>query len=99
VTPKTAEQFIARAPWRFAKTMADQPHEYTVRGETADEDFDWFVSYIREHSYRARYGGRFYTYLEVDRWRYWTMGAPVETTTIINRAELRHLEPQERFGQ
>jgi hypothetical protein len=45
----TPEQFIGRAPWRFAKTMPDQPHEYTVRGETPDEEFHWFVLYIREH--------------------------------------------------
>jgi hypothetical protein len=91
VTPKAAEHFIAQAPWRFAKTMPDQPHEYTMRGEMADEDFDWFVRYIRECGYRDKYGGRYYTYLEVDGWRYWTMGAPVDATTIINRAELRQV--------
>ena len=63
------------------------PHEYTVRGETPDEAFEWFVRHISEHGYRARFGERAYTYLEVDGWRYWTMGAPVEETTIINRAE------------
>lgn len=68
--------------------MSQMPHEYTVRGETADKEFDWFVLYIREHGYRAKYGSRNYTYLEVDGWRYWTMGAPLEATTIINRAEL-----------
>jgi hypothetical protein len=40
------EEFIAQAPWRFAKTMPHIPHEYTVRGETADEAFDWFVRHI-----------------------------------------------------
>ena len=84
----TPEQFIRSAPWRFAKTMPDQPHEYTVRGETPDGEFNSFVLYIREHGHRAEYGGRFYTYLEVDAWRYWTMGAPVESTTVINRAEV-----------
>jgi hypothetical protein len=68
--------------------MPDQPHEYTVRGETADRDFDWFVLYIRQHGYRARYGGRLYIYLEVDHWRYWTMGEPVAETTVINRASV-----------
>lgn len=84
----TPEQFIDRAPWRFAKTMPDQPHEYTVRGVTPDGEFDWFVRYIREHGYRAKYGERYYTYLEVDAWRYWTMGGPVAETTIINRAKV-----------
>ena len=87
------EQFIGRAPWRFAKTMPDRPHEYTVRGETPDDEFQWFVLYIRERGYRARYGGRHYNYLEIDAWRYWTMGAPVEATTIINRAKLIETHP------
>ena len=60
----------------------------STRGETPDEAFHWFVLHIREHGYRAEYGGREYTYLEVDAWRYWTMGAPVAETTIINRAKV-----------
>jgi hypothetical protein len=27
-----------------------------------------------------------HTYLELDGWEYWTMGAPVPETTVINRA-------------
>ncbi len=61
------------------------PHEYTVRGESADEEFEWFVRHIRNHGYRADFGGRVYTYLEVHSWKYWTMGVAVEETTIINR--------------
>ena len=87
------EDFIANAPWRFAKTMPHMPHEYTVRGETRDEHFNWFVLYIREHGYRATYRGHYYVYLEVDGWRYWTMGAPVAVTTIINRAEISPVCP------
>ena len=83
----TPEEFIARAPWRFAKTMPDQPHEYTVRGETLDQHFDWFVLYIRDHGYKAEYRGRSYIYLGVGAWRYWTMGEPVASTTVINRAQ------------
>ena len=81
-------EFIACAPWRFAKTMPHLPHEYTVRGETPDQEFEWFVRHIREHGYRASFGGRAYTYLQVDGRKYWTMGAPVEDTTIINRATI-----------
>jgi hypothetical protein len=32
-----------------------------------------------------------HTYLEIDGWDYWTMGAPVEETTVINRARLEPL--------
>jgi hypothetical protein len=29
-----------------------------------------------------------FTYLDFDGWTYWTMGEPVEETTLINRARL-----------
>lgn len=84
----TPEEFIRRAPWRFAETMPHVPHEYTVRGQTLDADFELFVRHVREHGYRASFGGRVYTYLEIDGWKYWTMGAPPAETTIINRAKV-----------
>jgi hypothetical protein len=78
--------FAARAPWRFAKTMPDIPHEYTVRGQTPDDEFDDFVLLIRRIGYERRFGKTTYTYLNIDGSRYWTMGAPLAETTIINRA-------------
>jgi hypothetical protein len=80
--------FIARAPWRFANTMSHIPHEYTVRGQTPDDEFDQFVRLIRRIGYERRFGTTTYTYLNIDGHRYWTMGAPLEATTIINRALL-----------
>ncbi len=80
--------FVARAPWRFAETMPDIPHEYTVRGQTPDEEFNAFVLLIRRDGYKRRFGNSTYTYLNIDGHRYWTMGAPLEATTIINRAPL-----------
>jgi hypothetical protein len=82
------EAFIEKAPWRFARTMPDEPHEYTLRGETPDDDFEAFVLLIRRRGYQASYGGRTYDYLNISGWRYWTMGEPVEKTTLINRARL-----------
>jgi len=80
--------FVRAAPWRFAKTMAQWPHEYTVRGGTPRRDFEHFVRAIREQGYQARFKGRLHTYLDLDGYKYWTMGAPVESTQIINRTEL-----------
>ena len=82
----TVRAFIAKAPWTFAKTMPDNPHDYTVRGQTPDGEFEQVVLLIREHGYKRPLGRTTYTYLDVDGWRYWTMGAPLEQTTIINRA-------------
>jgi hypothetical protein len=80
--------FIATASWRCAKTMADIPHEYTVRGQTSEDEFNAFVLLIRRSGYKRRFGKTSYTYLNIDGHRYWTMGALLEATTIINRALL-----------
>lgn len=93
----TAEGFIDHpdARWTFAKTMADMPHEYVVRGKTAPPDdwFDWFVLLIREHGFKRTFGRRHYLYLRVGDHRYWTMGAPLAKTIIINRAKAHPDDP------
>ncbi len=89
-----ARRYIAEVRWQFAKTMPQWPHEYTVRGWRPDleQKFFEFVVLIREEGIvkpwprdaaRPRYR---LTYLEIDGWEYWTMGAAVPETTVINRA-------------
>lgn len=94
----TPRAFIAGSGWVFAKTMPQWPHEYTVRDLTSPdargstclshESFEWFVHLIRSEGYQARWGRYNNTYLEIDGWKYWTMGAAPEETTIINRERL-----------
>jgi hypothetical protein len=85
------ERFVEERKWTFAKTMPHIPHWWTRRkGEhPEDPDFDAFVNYIRKHGYRARWGRHVNTYLELGEWKYWTMGAPVAETIIINRERLK----------
>ncbi|MBJ7458272.1 MAG: hypothetical protein JHD02_03695 [Thermoleophilaceae bacterium] len=92
----TPEFFIARSSWRFADTMADMPHEYTVK-ETGDgrgtalsgESFEWFVALIRERGELGSYRNlQPNLRLVIGPYYYWTMGAPVTETTIVNRALL-----------
>lgn len=91
-TPLTPELFIEGSVWVLAKTTQD--HEYTVKAADSKapamspDSFEWFVAYIREHGYPAKYGRQTYIYLEVGEWRYWTMGWPVEQTKLINRARI-----------
>ena len=78
--------FIAASGWREAKSS---PHQYTVRDRTAGPGFTEMVEHIRERGYEARWGGRTYVYFEPgDGFRYWTMGDPMETTWLVNRAAL-----------
>ena len=80
---------IARCEWKFAKTMPFAPHEYIVkeRCPLSAEEFEYFVNMQREHGIRERWGKYNNPYLYVDDYKYWTMGAPLEDTTVINRAK------------
>ena len=89
-----ARRYIAEVRWQCATTMPQWPHEYTLRRWRPDLGviFAACVLLIREQgvvkpwprdSGTPRYR---FPYLEVDGWDYWTMGAPAEDTTLINRA-------------
>jgi hypothetical protein len=82
---------IGRLQFVFAKTMADNPHEYTIRskdeGSDAAADYAQLYQAVQEHGRKERWGkNRYYLYLYPgDGWRYWTMGGP-RSCFIINRA-------------
>ena len=88
--------FIKARRWQFAKTYARvAPHWYTVREWEPDgqEAFERFVMAIRNFGHDERFGGRVYRYLRVNGFKYWTMGAPVGRTIIINRAACQEVKP------
>ena len=87
---ETAE-FLQKQNWTFAKTYADRaPHEYIVRGKVSgmDQEFADAVIHIRENGIPMHFWGQEYIYLYLDGRLYWTMGEPIEETTIINRCDL-----------
>ena len=100
MTDEECRAFVAQSRWKFAKSMPQTPHYYTLRDESPDEEtFVRFVLHVRQHGYRAKFGKTTYTYLDLDGWAYWTMGAPIGPmgrgkqnpnihTILINRAEL-----------
>ena len=49
------------------------------------DEFEWFVRLIRAEGVMKTWGRRTHPYLRVGGWEYWTMGYPVEETTIVNR--------------
>jgi hypothetical protein len=91
-----ARAYIDEVFWKFASTMPQWPHEYTVlrwRPEY-EETFRAFVALIRTDGVvkpwpadvpNPRYR---HTYLAIDGWDYWTMGEPVDEVELINRARL-----------
>lgn len=85
--PKEIKDFIESVNWTFAKTMPEWPHEYIVRKHVDEKLFWALVSFIREYGYEGPFYGNFYTYFEENDLVYWTMGAPIEETIIINRCK------------
>jgi hypothetical protein len=86
--------FVGKRDWRYAKTMPQWPHEYTVRRFDDSQDaqalFEAAVRLIRTQGESRIFAptSRTSVYLDVDGRQYWTMGAPIEETIIINRAWL-----------
>ena len=84
--PEELSDFIASQKWIFAKTYAKTwPHEYIVREQVDEELFLQLVRHIREHGYEGHFYRKKITYFDADGMVYWTMGAPINETTIINR--------------
>jgi hypothetical protein len=73
------------AEWTFAKTMPEWPHEYIVRDRVDGELFERLVTHIRDHGYEGRFYAKTITYYDEAGLVYWTMGAPLSETTIVNR--------------
>ena len=82
-------EMITRCEWTFAKSMPFAPHEYIVKDKCplTAEEFEYFVNMQREHGVKERWGKYNNPYLYIDDYKYWTMGAPLEDTTVINRAK------------
>jgi hypothetical protein len=72
----------------YAKTMPEHPHFYTLRKDWRDDDlFDHVVCRMRACGYTEMFYKKPFTRFDLNEWKYWTMGSPVEETILINRAE------------
>ena len=86
VFPEDLRDFVASSAWTFARTYAATwPHEYIVRDRVDAEMFVRLVEHIRAHGYEARFYRRRITYFDEDGRVYWTMGEPIDVTTVVNR--------------
>ena len=82
---KEFARFVASQPWIFARTMPENPHEYALRRQGTNANFEAAVRFIREHGLIEDYRGRSYKILYFGNHKYWTMGAPLAETILINR--------------
>lgn len=94
-----ARAYIEKARWKFASTMPDWPHEYTVKAWRSElvTDFEAFCLLIRTEGFVEPWPPAAATpiyhnhYLVIDGWKYWAMGSdgdrdPIEELTVLNRA-------------
>jgi hypothetical protein len=89
MTPGEVQKFIDNSRWKYAKSMPQMPHWYTLRACAPDEsEFERFVLHIRAVGYKEKFGRTWYTYLNVGEWKFWTMGSPLDQTVLINRAKI-----------
>ena len=85
--PEDLRSFVKGERWTYAKTMPEWPHEYLVRERVDRQLFEALVTHIRSQGYEGRFYGKSIIYYEEDGLVYWTMGAPLSETTIINRCK------------
>lgn len=85
--PSELHNFVNREKWTYAKTMPKWPHEYIVRERVDDDIFVKLVQHIRANGHQGNFYQKKIVYYEEDGLVYWTMGAPLGETTIINRCE------------
>jgi len=83
--PAELLKFVTEKNWTFARTMPEWPHEYLVRDRVDGGLFERLVEHIRAHGHEGRFYAKVITYYEEAGLLYWTMGAPLHETTIINR--------------
>jgi len=83
--PNDLIDFVESVHWTYAKTMPEWPHEYIVRKRVDEELFVSLVIHIRNYGYEGKFYSKPITYYEHEGMTYWTMGAPIEETIIINR--------------
>lgn len=71
---------------RYAEKGA--PHEYMTRDSLTDDQQDRFykaIVFIRCNGYDMEFWGSDYRVCDIGDYTYWTMGARVDKTTVINR--------------
>lgn len=85
-----ARTLIARVQWTWAKTYISIPHEYIVRGRCGltDAEFAYLINAQREYGIPEQWHKYNFPYLYIDGYKYWTMGSPIDETTVINRQKV-----------
>lgn len=94
ISKEKVETLLSTNNFRFAKTMPEIPHYYTLRKEwQIDSEFCDVALFIRNWGIKEKWGNRTFTYYYSGGFKYWTMNEPLSYTDknktfIINRCEV-----------
>ncbi len=87
VTSENIESIFNACDWTFAKTMAATPHAYTLKRKMNPRLFENVVVFMRENSVEEKFYNTTFKYFYSGDYKYWTMGAPLKDTILINRCK------------
>lgn len=78
--------------WIFARSRPTNPHSYCLRREAGEDAmFEAVVEHIREFGQPYPWWGTVYLQYVAGSHAYWTMGAAVKDTILINRKSLEQV--------
>lgn len=84
-----ADLILSNAYFKFAKTMQDIPHAYTLISYWEDPDlFHLIFHYIQENGVKERFFSKEYTYYYLGEYKYWSM-LGYNNSPLINRAKVK----------
>jgi integrase len=73
--------------FRFAKTMPQWPHWYTVRSRENNREYEALFHRIAREGVWEEFQGKPRQYLYIGQWKYWRMNDDLAKSVVINRAK------------
>ena len=100
-------QIIKANLWHYAKSMPEYPHFYCLRQGSEkkgtypvpEKDFEFFVLFIRKYGYKRKFKKSVYITMNINGFQYWTMGAKLDITILINRATIDYETPYNEIAK
>jgi hypothetical protein len=90
------QRWLEAQRWIFARSRASNPHWYCLRRDAdSPKMFEKVVEHLREFGSPYVWWGSTYLQYVAGQFAYWTMGAGVENTQIINRKSLEQVRIDE----
>jgi|TARA_B110000259_G_C13848747_1_gene335870 hypothetical protein len=91
-TKEEVDKRLADAEYKFAKTMADIPHSYTLlHKHWSNRKDEWFgvIKFVWENSVKEHWKyGKYYNYYYANGYKYWSMDPSIAKTDLLNRAKI-----------